>query len=103
MTPPHCEYPNCPSGQWAVDVKDDLKVIQANQDKHYEAMTKFGSIIEQIASLQRDMNRHENDHNEIFTRLRSVENSKVGKQDLVWGVATLGVIFAIIQVIIKLA
>ena len=98
-----CIFPSCPSGEWTKEIKDDLKIIQEKQDKHYDVLTKFGSIIAQIESLQRDISRHEVEHNEIYNRIRSVENDKVGKQELVWGVATLAGLLGMMQIVFHIA
>jgi hypothetical protein len=99
-----CEYPNCPSGQWAIDVKDDLKVIQQNQDKHYEAMTKFGAILAQMEALQKEQDRIEKAQDNIFIRLNGIDkmfDTKLGKQEFVWGFIVAGVGIGILEFIFR--
>jgi hypothetical protein len=104
MTLPNCDYPNCPSGQWAIDVKDDLKVIQANQEKHYEAMTKFGAILAHMDALQKTQDRIDKSQDNIYARLNSIDkmfDTKLGKQEFVWGVVVAGVGIGVLEFIFR--
>ena len=97
--PNPCEYPNCPSGQWAIDVKDDLKVIQGNQEKHYEALTQFGAILAHMEALQKSQDRIDHAQDEIFRKLET----KINKDDFFKAILALGVIFGIFEIIVKVA
>lgn len=112
MTPPNpgCTFPSCPSGQWTVDVREDLQKIQDKQDKHYEVLARFGAILAQIESLQKEQGRIDKAQDGIYSRLREVENTKpiyaaietkLGKQEFVWGVIIAGVGVGLLEFIFR--
>lgn len=76
-----CSYPNCPGGQNVKlqderheEIKSHFANIEAGQDRVIGIMTSVASILADVSNIKGDIGENTKQHDEIFKRLRKVEN-----------------------------
>jgi hypothetical protein len=102
MSENKCAFPNCPSAESLKilhdrheEIRGHLGIIEEGQKAMIVVMTNVATLLANVQNLTRDLNKNDTEHNEIFLRLRAVENKQ-------WWMIGLGIgIIAVIEILFK--
>lgn len=98
---PECNGPTCPLSEVKADiteVKQDVKELGTQNAQILVIANDIKHIRDDVRELKTKV--HE-DHDSLFTRVRSLEESSITKKELYWGAAIVAAVITMADKILK--
>lgn len=92
-----CQAPNCPVGGLMLDVaeiKSDLKDLTKEAREFLKVVANIQYLSHELSELRKDSKESDD---ELFKRVRDVENNKLGKNDVIMFGTMMTIIFGVIS------
>ena len=104
-----CSFPDCPSGSSMKlfderhdEVKSHLVNIEDNQKEMITIVRQVATLLSDVDHLSKNLEIARKEHENIFTRIQKLEGTAITKQEVVWLVSVVGILFTVLSIVIRL-